>query len=71
MRNYGLKDLVRAEGFDSVFEMMEEYAIDSVCPAICVDCGYTTFMEPDQDSGYCEDCGSNRVKSALILGGMI
>lgn len=57
----------------SVSELLEEYALDSCVPAICMnsDCDYTTEMEPDQTRGYCEVCGKNTVKSALVLAGMI
>jgi hypothetical protein len=34
-------------------------------------CSYTCEMEPDQDRGWCEECRSNAVKSALILAGVI
>ena len=68
---YGLKELADFEGFESVDEMLDEGAFDSVCPAICPECGYTTQMEPDQDRGWCENCQKNTVKSALILAGLI
>ena len=43
------------------------------CPAICMNegCDYTTDMEPDQDQGWCEVCGTNTVASAAILAGVI
>jgi len=28
-------------------------------------------MEPDQDRGWCEVCGTNTVASTLVLGGFI
>jgi len=34
-------------------------------------CSYTCEMEPDQDRGWCEECRSNTMKSALILAGVI
>jgi len=44
-----------------------------VSPAICMNdgCDYTAEMEPDQDRGWCEACGTNTVASALILAGLI
>jgi len=30
-------------------------------------CDYTAEMEPDQDAGYCEECRTNSMQSALIL----
>jgi hypothetical protein len=60
-------------GFDSVDEMAEATICDSVSPAICVNpgCNYTCDMEPDQDRGWCENCETNSVKSALVLMGVI
>ncbi len=57
----------------SVMELLEEYAIDSVAPGICMnhDCDYSTEYEPDQHEGRCEACGTNTVKSAFVLAGMI
>jgi len=34
-------------------------------------CDYTTDVEPDQDRGWCEVCGTNLVKSAPVLAGII
>jgi hypothetical protein len=36
-----------------------------------MECGCTAEMEPDQRAGYCEQCGKNKVVSALILAGVI
>ena len=60
-------------GYDSPFELMEEYITDSVCPGICMnpDCDYTTEVEPDCGSGYCEECGTQTVKSVMMLEGVI
>ena len=68
-----LRKLAEIEGYGTVTEMIERTIHDSVSPAICVndDCTYTTPMEPDQDRGWCEDCGTNTVKSTLILEGLI
>jgi len=64
-----LNDLVMLEGFDDVEELMEEIMFDSVNPGICMNdgCDYTTTVEPDCDTGYCEFCGTNTVKSATEL----
>jgi hypothetical protein len=72
-RRAKLDQLVEAEGFDSVDELLTAAASDSVSPAICTndDCDYTTEMEPDQDCGFCEACGTNTVASALVLAGII
>jgi len=68
-----LNELTKLEGYDDPMDLLEENAIDSVCPGICVNdgCSYTTEVEPDSDSGWCENCGTNTVKSAMILAGII
>lgn len=60
-------------GFDSPFELMEEYITDSICPGICTnpDCDCTTNVEPDSSSGYCEVCETQTVASVMILEGVI
>ena len=68
---YGLKELAEYEGFDDEMEFLEEYIYDSVVPGICTICGYTIGVKPDQDAGWCEICGKQTVKSALILAGVI
>jgi len=65
-----LLELAEVEGYDDTFDLLEASITDSVCPAICVECGYTCEMEPDQDRGWCEECQKNTVKSALVLGGI-
>ena len=68
-----LQKLVAIEGFDNDISLFEAAVSDSVCPAICMNdgCDYTAEMEPDQDRGWCEACGTNSMKSALVLGGLI
>ena len=72
-RQRKLEDLTRIEGYPSVDALLEAVATDSVCPAICVNelCSYTCEMEPDQDRGWCEECGTNTMQSALILARII
>ena len=67
-----LAKLAEIEGMD-VQEMLEHATFDSVAPGICTNkgCEYTTEVEPDQREGYCEKCGTNTVKSCLILAGII
>jgi hypothetical protein len=55
----------------SVNEMLEQAVFDGVSPAICMNCHATTNMEPDQDRGYCEECGENKVVSAPVLAGIM
>ena len=57
----------------SIEELMQAVLSDSVSPAICMneDCNFTCEMEPDQDAGYCEECHTNSMHSALILAELI
>lgn len=68
-----LMRLCESAGYDNAYDLLQAVAGDSVCPAICMTegCDYTADMEPDQDEGYCESCGSNTVTSALRLAGFI
>ena len=54
-------------------ELLEQYGLDDVVPGICMNagCDFTTLYEPDQDEGWCEECKSNTVTSALVLGGIL
>lgn len=67
-----LRRLADETGFDSIGEMLETATMEEVCPGICVACrDYTTDVEPDQECGYCENCGADMVKSCLILAGVM
>lgn len=57
----------------AIDELLERTVFDSVAPAICMnpDCDYSTEYEPDQVSGFCEECETNTVVSALVLAGII
>lgn len=66
-----LNQLANDYGFEDVNDMLEAAVFDSVVPAICPICGYTTDMEPDQDRGWCEECNKGTVKSCLVLAGVI
>ena len=72
-RRIKLDQLVEAEGYDSLEDLLAAAVGDSVSPAICLNdgCDYTTEMEPDQDRGWCEACRTNTVASALVLAGII
>jgi len=67
-----IDQLAEIEGME-VMEMLQEATFDSVAKGICSnpDCDYTTEVEPDQNRGWCDCCGTNTVKSCLILMGMI
>lgn len=75
--NSKLQTLMEAEGYDNLAEFLEKECMGfgwrAGVPAICVneDCDYCTDMEPDQDRGWCGECGTDTVKSALILAGVI
>lgn len=67
-----LERLAEIEGLD-VMTLLEDATFDSVCIGICTNkgCDYTTDVEPDCYDGHCEVCGTNTVKSALALAGII
>lgn len=73
MRRRKLRALAEAEGYGDLMELIQDCVADSVNPAICVnpDCDYTTGMEPDQDRGYCEACGTQTVQAALVLAELV
>ena len=68
-----LRRLAEIEGYPSVEALIEAAAFDSVSPGICITpgCDYTAEVEPDQDRGWCEACGKDTVKSAVVLAGLI
>lgn len=68
-----LTTLMEIEGFEDSLEFMEAVSFDSVCPGICKNpgCDYSTEVEPDSDSGWCDECQTNSVASALVLAGLI
>ena len=68
-----LKKLVELEGYDDDTDLIADAVTDSVCPSICMNdgCDYIAELEPDQDRGWCETCGTNSMKSALVLAGII
>ena len=65
-----LEQLAQSEGMD-VETMLEQAVIDSVVPGICMNCDYTTGVEPDQDKGFCEMCNTQTVQSCLVLANII
>lgn len=68
-----LDQLTNDWGYSNPEDMMMDYIFDSGHPAICMneDCDYSTEMEPDQDRGWCDNCGTNTLVSAGILMGII
>ena len=73
MKTKKLERLAEIEGFDHFQSLLEEAVMDSVVPGICThpDCDYTTEVEPDSRTGWCEECKSNTVASALVLADVI
>lgn len=68
-----LSKLVEIMGAESEYDMLEAAMMDSVCPSICMNkgCDYTDEMEPDQTNGWCPECKTKSVRSALSLAGVI
>ena len=65
-----LEQLAEIEGYDDTLELLEAVGFDSVVPGIC-QCGYSCEVEPDSSDGWCEECQTNTVKSALVLADII
>ena len=65
--------LADIEGYSSPHALMEVYITDSVCPGICTNenCDYTTEVEPDSSTGWCEECETQSVTSIMVLEGVI
>ncbi len=77
-RERKLRTLLDIEGVedqdeDGKIEFWTRVRLDSHCPGICMNpgCHYTVEVEPDQREGWCDECGTDTVKSALILAEMI
>jgi len=69
-----LKKLAEIEGYGhDINNLLRDASFDSACYGICMNpgCDYTTEVEPDQFEGYCESCGTQSVRSALALAGVI
>lgn len=67
-----LEKLAEIEGM-TVEDLCANAVFDSVSKGICTNpsCDYTTTVEPDSKEGYCENCRTHSVASALILAGII
>ena len=68
-----LDKLIEIEGYGSLEQLAEAVFSDSVAPGICMNagCDFTTEVEPDQNRGWCEQCSTNTVTSAVVLAGLI
>lgn len=60
-------------GYNDPLQLMEDYMSDSLVPGICMEatCSNTEEYEPDQENGYCSECGRQSVKSLAVLLGII
>jgi len=67
---YGIVDLCEDYGM-TLDELLDAYGMDSVVPAICIECGAIYEYEPDCASGRCDECDNDSVDSFLILLGVI
>lgn len=67
-----LEQLCEIEGL-SQEEIMEQYALESVQPGICMnpDCTNTEDVEPDCTKGYCSECKTQSISSVSVLLGII
>lgn len=66
-----LKQLLDFEGLTDEDELARLAIFDNICPGICRECGYTTEVEPDSDSGWCEECETTTVVAGTVLLGVI
>ena len=68
MRRAKLVRLAAIEGMD-VEALLRIAPYDGVSLTICTNesCDDATEMEPDQNTGWCENCGTNSLHSALVL----
>lgn len=69
------EQLAKDWGYDSLDDALQDSDLmfDSVSPGICKNpnCDYSTEVEPDCQSGYCEECSTQTVVSLHILLGVI
>jgi len=72
MSDSKLDKLAEVEG-KTVDDLLQDAVIREDCKGICMNegCDYTTEVEPDQQAGYCEVCGTKTVKSACVLAGIM
>ena len=68
-----MDELLNAEGMSSDDEYCQQSMMDSVVSGICMNdgCDYTTSVEQDSTSGWCEVCNTNSVSSGLRILGII
>ena len=67
-----LDELADLCGMDEM-DMLEEGIMDSIVWGICVNegCDFINQVEPDQHTGFCENCEEQTVQSCMVLAGII
>ena len=67
------EQLAKDYGYKDAWECIQDTHNDGAIPGICRNkgCNYSTDVEPDQECGFCEDCGTQTVASIMILEGLI
>jgi hypothetical protein len=75
VRQEKLAKLLAAEGYQDIAELAQEALLGSNAgtPSICMNdgCDYICEMEPDQEEGWCDECGTNSMMSGLVLAELI
>ena len=70
-----LDTLLEIEGYSDITELVAVVTVEDRpgCPCICQNdgCDYTDCLEWDLEKGWCEECETPTLTSALILMGMI
>jgi hypothetical protein len=65
-------DLLAGDIGLDVDDMLEQSTYDSIAPGICTNChAVHDSCEPDARTNHCDSCGKNRVKSCLVLAGVL
>lgn len=63
--------LVKLEAITGMgsMELARDATMESIAEGICMNpgCDYTDQVEPDCDSGWCEECSTPTVSSVLVL----
>ena len=66
-----LNDVAKDWGYDDDLAMLEDFITDSLVPGVCKVCKFSTEVEPDQERGWCDDCGTTTVVSIMVLADII
>ena len=54
-------------------QFLEEFGMESIVPAVCMECGVVhDNLEPDCDGGYCDACDTHgSLRGGLVLLGVL